>query len=185
MVDWFPELIGVFVGAVLGTLFGYAANWWQSRREAKARRAVLFRTLSDQLHMIPADVPETDATALLTRSTIHVSAAAQLLQGDILDARKDAPLIKRLIIWQAFETSHNEMTRTTNQAAVAMLIPIDYRVAWNQTLNESAGRLRALRADVLSALPAEYRQPSWQHAQAGETRDEGLLFTNPVHSQNG
>jgi len=185
MVDWLPELVGVFLGAVLGTLFGSAADRWQSRREANARRAVLFRTLSDQLNMIPAEVPVVDASALLTRSTIHVSAAAQLLQGDILDARKDAVLIKRLIIWQAFQTSHNELTRITNQAIVAMLLPPKHQAAWGQSLNVSVGLLRASRRDVLDVIPPKYRTPSWESAQSGAVKDEGLLFTTPVHPPDG
>ncbi len=173
MPGWATDMVGVFLGASLGALFGYGFSWWQARRETQARRAVLFRTLSDQLHAIPTDEPAFGETVLLTRGTIHVSAASELLNGETLDTRKDARLIKLLILWQSFEASHNELARITNQAAVTMSVPREYRATWHQSLNNSLKLLIALRHDVLSALPPEYQSPSWSQ---NREKDKGLLF---------
>lgn len=177
MPGWATDMVGVFLGAVLGALFGFGFSRWQAREEAQARRSTLFRTLSDQMWMITTEDVPYDQGRLDTRSTIHVSAAGELLRGDTLDARKDATLIRRLIIWQSFEASHNEKVRITNQANVTVSIPQEHRAAWQESLNESKTLLTVLRLDVLSGLPVEYQTPSWPHDPA---KDEGLLFAYPV-----
>lgn len=167
-------MIGVFLGAALGALFGYAASHWQGKQEATARRRALFRVLSDQLHMIPADDPPYDPQSIQARDTIHVSAAGQLLSGQTLDAQSDGLIIRRLILWQAVEAGHNEVVRFTNQALALGALPESHRAAWYDHLNFRVGLMRACRADVLAALPVAYRQPSWPVAETGPP-DAGLL----------
>ncbi len=172
-------MIGVFLGAFLGALFGYAANWWHGKQETLARRKVLFRVLSDQLHLIPADDPDDVATTLTIRDTIQVTAVGKLLANNALDATKDETLIRQLIIWQAFERGHNEFVRITNQAQVTMAIPVQHRAAWHHQLDTALGLLRIHRQSVLATLPQEYRLPSWPQGEVSK-KDEGISVQYPI-----
>lgn len=165
---------------VIAALFGYCASWWHARQETKARRAVLFRTLSDQLYKITTDVPAFDETEFLMRTPIRTSAVDELLRGNSLEATKDSKLVKRFIIWQSFEASNIEQVRITNQAAVNLSVPKDDRAAWHQRLNEAQSDLTLLRKDVLAVLQTEYHSPS---CPQDPEKDKGITFRDRMDDQ--
>lgn len=150
-------MTGVFLGAVLGALFGYAASHWQGRQEERARRHALFRVLSQQLHGPPLESPDFSPEVILTRGTIHVSAADQLLAGHVLDSKKDEILIMRLVLWQSFEAHYNESVSVFNQAAISASLSEIHHPLWHLNLEKALIVLREWRPIVLRALPPDYR----------------------------
>ncbi len=172
MPAWATDMIGVFLGAVLGALFGYAASRWQGRQEATARRHALFRVLSDQLHMLRLESAENDATRMLKWVPVHVSAADQLLNGHVLDARSDAKLIRLLINWQSIEASYNEILRVYNQSSITESSSPVHGRSWYDRLDVSVKVLGRFRSDLLAQLPVAYRSPSWPE-ELGTPPDKG------------
>lgn len=164
--------VSLFLGAFLGGLCGYGANWWHDRQETRARRGALFRVLSDQLHSVPSDELKSD---YLTLGPIHVSAADALLRGDVLDARKDAMLIKWLIVWQGIEASFNEAAQMANRLTISVGGEPTYRRQMGKIANGLLEELRTHRSRILEVLPAEYRLPSWPQDEGGPP-DEGIMI---------
>lgn len=118
MPGWAIDMIGVFLGAFLGATLGYAANWWHQCQQTKARRAMLFRTLHQQFSAIPWTPAGFDPNASMHRSTFHVTAARQLLDGYTLDANRDADLARALTFWESAQQRHNEAVFLTNMAVI-------------------------------------------------------------------
>jgi hypothetical protein len=122
MPSWLSDLsigfAGVFFGALLAGIVGYLFDRMNARRESEARRAALIRALHRQLDMIPYTPGTLTPDSWMSRSTIHVTAVSQLLDGETLDARKDADLIRLLSVWQSMETRHNDAIQLVRQVSL-------------------------------------------------------------------
>lgn len=113
MPGWATDMVGVFLGAVLGGLFGYAATAHHDRTQTKARRRALLDALAGQLAAIPDVEPLNRVT---TFPPVVITPLAHLLSGDVLDAVKDADLIVDLHWLESQVQTINEGIRTHNIA---------------------------------------------------------------------
>ena len=163
MQAWATDMIGVFLGAFLGALFGYAANVWYQRKDSQASRDALFfvltDTLTDQLESISADMAADDAIELVSWPPLHVSAASQLLAGDKLHGKKYVDLIKAIVAWESWEIVYNEQVRLVNHAQLTGNLPRSVSVARHNRMLELVDKLKMCRMEILRELPEEYRMP--------------------------
>ena len=164
MHAWATDMIGVFLGAFLGALFGYAANVWHQRRVIQASRDALFfvltDTLTDQLESISADMAADDAIELVSWPPLHVGTAAQLLAGNKLHGKKYVGLIRAIVAWEALELVYNEQRRLVNHAQLTANLPRSVSVARHNGMLDLVDRLKMCRLAILRELPEEYRMPS-------------------------
>lgn len=162
--DWVADTFGVFLGAVLGALLAYTGNWWFHRQQRRAQRAVLFRTLHRQFGTIPWTPAGATPEHFMSKRTYHVTAARQLLDSHILDATKDANLIRALILWQASEARHNDAIHLANQATITPGIASDVLMKAHQYVDDSHSELRQEMLFVQKWLPPDdnigYAQPN-------------------------
>jgi len=161
--DWAADTFRVFLGAVLGALLAYAGNWCHHWRQMRAQRAVLFRTLHRQFATIPWTPMGATPEHFMSKRTYHVTAARQLLDSQILDATKDANLIRALILWQASEAQHNDAIHLANQATITPGIASDVLIKAHQYVDDSHNELRQEMLFVQKWLPRDdnigYAQP--------------------------
>jgi hypothetical protein len=170
-MSWLPDVlywfynfitnpaVSLFLGAFLGGLCGYGASWWYQRQETQARRKALFQVLKDEMRAISAHDQSPIDGSFWLRDPIHISAVSQLLSGQTLDARKDAPLIRKLVAWQGFEASLNELGRITNQAAMSVPFTDERWQALHKVFARQYQLVNHNREVVLRAIPSEYQDP--------------------------
>jgi hypothetical protein len=89
----------------------------------------------------------------MNRNTFHVTASAELLTGHVLNARKDANLIRALTLWESAQQRHNETIYFTNMAAITPMLSIDVQERCHQELNERHHALRMAMRYVQQFLP--------------------------------
>ena len=160
MPEWIQDVratnaYALFLGAFLGGLFGYFADRWLGRKESNQRRAALINALHRQL----AAIPDTPASMLpdsfLARTTYHVTAVGQLLDGESLDAQEDADLIRVLSNWQAVEARHNEAVQIANQADITVGLNQDLHDTCHRVLDERHNLLLDWRRRLIALLPPD------------------------------
>jgi len=153
MPDWATDMIGVFLGAVLGALFGYGANWWYQRQQIKARRAAIIRAIQTQFFTIPFTPEGPSPDSLRSKRTFHVTAAQQLLDGHTLDGTKDASFIRALTRWQASEARYNAAVHLANHASISADTHPHMLVATHEYVDQMHNELRLNMLFVQKFLP--------------------------------
>lgn len=115
MPSWVVDFLGVFLGAVLGSLFGYWASVKIARDHNSAKRGILIATLRNEISLWPSQTgaPRSPAAYLQARS-MPLTAVSLLLSGDVLDARRDERLIRQLIILQSWLGGCKALSELTN-----------------------------------------------------------------------
>jgi hypothetical protein len=169
----------IVYGALLAGAIGWGTSWLQQVRETGARRDALLHLLSKQLWTLPSKPSDFDATRLLTRPNLAVSAVDPLLNTPLLDARKHAKLITARTIWQERQATMNALTFITNQAMVTGTLPSLQQRAWHEFLNELYGVLIALRDDITAGLPAKFQPPAWRPGD-DRAETEGVMLEHRI-----
>ena len=151
MPAWLIDLLINIAGAFVGVLGGLQTSRWLARSETRARRAVLLDTLREQLRLLPIqpdDPLPNDRRPVggLPASALPVSAIPHLLSGEVLDARRDAALVKQLVLLQAWLGLHSEASHMLN---VGNQIE---RSFWSIRLDDIARGLAACRDTTLDQL---------------------------------
>ena len=165
MPGWFSDMVGVFLGAALGALFGYAANAYYDRQEARARRAVMVRVLQNQLSRWEAQPGRFVRGIQSQLRPIEVTVIGALLDGTVLDARKDGQLIEKFLDIQSTIRYFNELIRVYNQTFVLAELNVqnreltDQRARWYGEGAELYTRFIQLRDEVLSLLAPQLGEP--------------------------
>ena len=113
---WLVDMIGVFLGAFLGALFGYWTNWLHERRkEGQARRALGSMFYGQMITESPGNDPIVDSPPLPQHaSLIRLPALAQLLTPGVIDPIKDDNLLMALIHLDGVVENYNESARAFN-----------------------------------------------------------------------
>jgi hypothetical protein len=156
-------MVGVFLGAVFGALFGYGATWWHDRQETKARRAVLLRALRAELSRYPPALPRFVQGISNHIDPIQVSAIAPLLESDVLDATRDGDILDSLLRLSGRIAELNEIGRVYNinfflsgQYFAHWQAPLSYQAArqhWHQVYSSVYAAFIERRDKLLSLLP--------------------------------
>lgn len=176
MPGWVLDMIGVFLGAVLGALFGYAATHWKSRQEERARRDALIRALHLQMGTItwtPVSLTP-ESNSLLVWTPHRVPAIDHLLNSHVLDATKDADLIRALSLFQGSLEAYNDALETMHLTIIMPGTSPNLRAKSVERLEGRRDNMTHMMRFVQELLPEEeeieYRQPlPWPYVDNDDT----------------
>lgn len=139
----FQNLAGLFL-AVFGA-FRVEAAFHDRRR--RARRRTLLRRLATELAHLPP--PAGGDAPPGYHDPLRLATPAQLLGSDLLDGRRDAPLVAALLALEGAATRYNDLVLTNAlilaEGAAHALDPLAWR--YRSALDAAAARVRALLAE--------------------------------------
>ncbi len=158
LLSWLWDLVasggfGLFLGALLGALFGYVGTILFDRRETQARRDVLVRSLREEIEPWRKEHFYRFVIGIANWvDPIPLASIDHLLDGHVLDARDDADLIVWLVRLRRRTDQHNEYCRVHNETHYTMQHEIDQRSHHHRVAQDSYIRWLVVRDDVIKEL---------------------------------
>lgn len=122
-------------------------------RRRRARRRTLLRRLATELAQLPPPADGDKPPGY--HDPLRLATPAQLLGTDLLDARRDEPLVAALLALEGAAAHYNDLVLTNAlvlaEGADRALDPLARR--YRSALDVAAARVRALLADSLADAP--------------------------------
>jgi hypothetical protein len=147
------ELIIAILSALIGAIAGYGFSSLQSKKEAIARRKVLFGQLKLELNNIGANVPDfaPDSGWVSYKSPIYIASIDQLLDGHALTYVFDSDLIKALLDLKNSVQAYNDYVQLTT-----LLSPSPRSVAilkgWHDKATDMFQAIKVAESNVIKNL---------------------------------
>ena len=143
----------VFAGAFFGAVFGYVGTVLFDRRETRARRDVLVRSLREEIEPWQERTFNRFVMGLPNWvDQIPIASIDHLLDGHVLDARNDADLIVWLVRLRRRPDQHNEYVRVHNETHFTRLHDVADRSVDYSVAHASYRRWLRVRHEVLKEL---------------------------------
>ena len=152
LLDLLGTALPLVVGGFLAGLFTY---WFERRRtrlERAERRAVLVESLRRELAFVPEQLPAYRTGAVHLMPPIRTVVGGQLLDGQVLDFRTDAPLIQSLLEFLGVAAIYNDLVVAVNAAQAGQAWPEDMRRHWHGQLLGAHTSLLSTQRAVLDRM---------------------------------
>ena len=146
-------VVGLILSALVGAAFGYGAAVIQSAQEAAAKQDVLIHALVDELKTISESVPPYQVEKAFYRDPIRLSSPALLLNGEVLDYKSHASIIRLLLQLHVSISKYNDFVQITNAAQAAVLpIPDNIHGTWYTTMKDLHAAVTQTKNQLLEEM---------------------------------
>lgn len=147
-------MIVAIASTVVGALSGYLFARYQAATESRARRQVLARSLLKEFEFVDPKPVAYDATKVIYRDPIHITALNHLLDGRTIDYRRHAQLIEQLLKVAATLARRNDLAIATNQAQTNVAMPDTAHRQIHDTMVERHGDFVTAISEAVPLLTA-------------------------------
>jgi polyisoprenoid-binding protein YceI len=157
--DLLTTAVPLVVGGFLAGLFTYAFERWRIRLERVERRAVLLESLRRELAFVPEELPAYRAGAVHFLPPIRTIVGGQLLDGQVMDYRRDALLIQPLLEFLGVAAIYNDLVAAVNAGQSGHSWSEDIQRHWHGQLLGAHASLLGTKRALLTHLSGKVTPP--------------------------
>lgn len=152
------SLFSLFLGAFLGAFLSYQFTVYLKAQETKVKREVLFDMLREELIFIGERVQPYEASKVIYRDPIRLSASSQLLDGEMLEYKKHGELFRALLKFQVAVYKYNDLVQTTNLIQNIPTISATAHRQIYENIHRSHQDVLNVRDEVIKQLTANKKE---------------------------
>lgn len=115
-------VVGVLLAGV-AAFFGYMGSRLEKRQETAAKRALLLSMLKYELRRVKSSFPDYDPNRSFHRDPLRLASLDTLLDGETLSYKREAELIRDLLLFRIVLAKYNDFVAVTNLAQATTGLP--------------------------------------------------------------